>query len=94
MACSGPDTIWTVPADPPSPHAPRSVLELAEGDVLIPALDALLKGVLESEVPLHMLLGPARGPFHDLREAAGRETTKRLFASHGCRLEGVGKGIQ
>ncbi len=57
--------------------------------MLIPALDALLKGVLESEVPLHMLLGPARGPFHDLREAAGRETTKRLFSSHGCRLEVV-----
>lgn len=67
--------------------AARSVLELAEGDILLSALEALLKGVLESEVPLHTLLGPSRGPFRKLAALSKEEHFERVFASHGCRLE-------
>ena len=63
------------------------MLERAEGDVLVSALEALLKGVLESEVPLHSVLGPSRGVFKRLGSITSEESAERLFASHGCRLE-------
>lgn len=70
-----------------TPSTARSVLELAEGEVLLSALEALLKGVLESEVPLHALLGPSRGPFRGLASLSTEEHFERLFSSHGCRLD-------
>ena len=70
-----------------TPSAARSVLELAEGDALLTALEALLKGVLESEVPLHSLLAPSRGPFRRLASISTEEHFERLFSSHGCRLD-------
>ena len=63
------------------------MLERAEGDVLVSALEALLKGVLESEVPLHSVLGPSRGVFKRLGSITSEASAERLFASHGCRLE-------
>ena len=59
------------------------MLERAEGDVLVSALEALLKGVLESEVPLHSVLGPSRGVFKRLRKLTSEESAERLFARHG-----------
>ena len=65
----------------------RSVLELAEGDVVMSALEALLKGVLESETPIETVFAPMRGPFRRLREIGPDHPAARLFASHSCRLE-------
>ena len=69
----------------------RSVLELAEGEVLLSALDALMKGILESEVPVHAVLGPARGPFRELADLSNEEHFQRLFTSHGCSLSLIGE---
>ena len=63
------------------------MLELAEGDVLVSALEAVLKGGLESEVPLHSILGPNRGVFQSLEQLVADETSQRLFTEHGCRIE-------
>ena len=63
------------------------MLELAEGDVLVSALEALLKGALESEVPLHTILGPNRGVFQRLGQLVNDEASERLFTEHGTRVE-------
>ncbi|MEE2681571.1 MAG: hypothetical protein VX641_04275 [Planctomycetota bacterium] len=71
----------------PSSSTARSVLELAEGDVMVSALEALLKGTLESEVPLHTILGPNRGVFQRLQQVVSDEASERLFSEHGTRIE-------
>ncbi|MCH2144263.1 MAG: hypothetical protein MK082_03840 [Phycisphaerales bacterium] len=65
----------------------RSVLELAEGDVVMSALDALLKGVLESEVAVDAVFAPIRGPFSQLAGIGPEHPASRLLQSHGTRLE-------
>jgi hypothetical protein len=65
----------------------RSALELAEGDIVMSALDALLKGTLESEIPIDAIFAPVRGPFRLLASIERDETASELFKRHGCRLE-------
>ena len=65
----------------------RPALQLAEGDIVMSALEALLKGVLESEIPIEAVFAPVRGPFRLLSSIKRDEITAELFKRHGCRLE-------
>ncbi len=53
--------------DETNPNDARSSLDYAEGEVLLSSLEAVFKGVFESEAPVHAVYGPARGPFQKLR---------------------------
>ena len=64
----------------------RSVLELAEGEAVMTASMALLKGVLESESPIEAIFAPDRGPFRPLIALGREEPVVRLLARHGSRL--------
>lgn len=75
--------------DETNPNDTRSSLDYAEGEVLLSSLEAVLKGVLESEAPVHAVYGPARGPFQKLRAHQADDGVSRLLADHGCRLEVV-----
>jgi len=59
-------------------------LECAEGAELYSATEALLKGVLESEIPIALVAGPRRPPLAGLGETLADERIARLFSRHGC----------
>jgi len=48
------------------------------------AAEALLKGVLESEIPVALVAGPRRPPLSGLAESLADERVSRLFIRHGC----------
>ncbi len=59
-------------------------LARAEGRDLYLATDAILKGVLESEVPVGRLVGPPRPPFLPLFRRLEEPSVEALFDRHGC----------
>ncbi len=70
-------------ADASQRHLRDLPLAAADGRHLYTASDAILKGVLESEIPVVRLVAPPRPPFAGLlRRTAGDAAT--LFDRHGC----------
>ncbi len=65
-------------------------LARAEGRDLYLATDAILKGVLESEVPIGRLVGPPRPPFLPLFRRLDEPGVEALFDRHGCERFAVG----
>ncbi len=64
-------------------------LARAEGRDLYLATDAILKGLLESEVPVARLVAPPRPPFLPLFRRLGEPEVAALVARHGCEALGV-----
>ena len=64
-------------------------LAAAAGGHLYTATDAILKGVLESEVPVARLVAPPRPPFSGLLRRAMQEAAAGLFERHGCEVLSV-----
>lgn len=65
-------------------------LARAEGHDLHLATDAILKGILESEVPVGRLVGPPRPPFLPLFRRLDEPGVEALFDRHGCERYAVG----
>lgn len=65
-------------------------LARAEGLDLHLATDAILKGVLESEVPVGRIVGPPRPPFLPLFRRLDEPGVEALFDRHGCERFAVG----
>lgn len=61
-------------------------LACAEGSELFNASEAVLKGALESEVAVHVIVGPRRGPMGGLFELQSDERVKALQTEHGLIL--------
>lgn len=66
----------------PQPSSPA----LQRGLGLFTASEALLKGVLEAEMPIELIAGPALGPFEPVFSSIADETVAGLLAAHGTRL--------
>lgn len=64
-------------------------LARAEGRDLYTACDAILKGVLESEVAVSRLVGSARPPFLALLRRAAEPAVEALLARHACECVSV-----
>jgi hypothetical protein len=58
----------------------------AEGFALFTALEALLKGSLECEQDVHVLLGPRRQPFEPVFRAAESSEVAETLARHGMAI--------
>lgn len=69
-------------------------LARAEGSDLFTAADALLKGALESEVPVQLLIGPRRGPLGGLFDAQGDERVRAILQEHGLALLACADGAR
>lgn len=54
----------------------------ADGSDLFTAAEAVLKGSLESEVPVHSLVAPRRGPLVGLFELVADERTRAILTQH------------
>lgn len=76
-------------AEDASPLRPRSwtpPVARAEGFVLCTALEAILKGSLECEQDVHVLLGPRRQPFEPIFRAAESAEGRETLTRHGMAL--------
>lgn len=67
-----------------------SPLARVDGPVPLTAAEAILKGVLESELPFHRLIGPARPPFLPIFRRAAEESAALLLQRHACEVIAVG----
>lgn len=70
--------------------AASSPLAAHEGLALLTAAEAILKGVLQSELPIAELLGPEHGGFRSLFAAARRDAAARLLARHETQVTRTG----
>ncbi|MBC24063.1 MAG: hypothetical protein CMJ32_09145 [Phycisphaerae bacterium] len=61
-------------------------LARCEGLVQLNATGAILKGALESEVPVHAVFAPRRLPFDGFSRVQGREHVQRQLAMHQMRI--------
>jgi len=76
-------------ADDMSQSRPRTwtpPVARAEGFMLCTALEAILKGSLECEQDVHLLLGPRRQPFEPIFRAAESAEGRETLARHGVGL--------
>ena len=64
-------------------------LAAADGRHLYTATDAILKGVLESEIPVVRLVAPPRPPFAGLLRRAAAPAAASLLERHGCEVHSV-----
>jgi len=69
-------------------------LARAEGSDLFTAAEALLKGALESEVAVQLIVGPRRGPLGGLFEAQSDERGRALLVEHGLTLLACADGAR
>ncbi len=67
-----------------------SPLARVDGPVPLTAAEAILKGVLESELPFHRLIGPPRPPFLPIFRRAAESSAATLLQRHGCEVIAVG----
>ncbi len=61
-------------------------LARAEGPVFLDAYEAILKGVLESQVPVSVVAAPRRAPFERLQRVASESEHARVLARHQIEL--------
>lgn len=80
-------TTTTLPIQP-IPWTPA--LARVEGDVLASAFEALVKGLLESETPVHAIYGPRRAPFEPVFRLLGEEASRRTLEQHRTALVSAG----
>lgn len=66
--------------------APHPGLEQSEGQHLCTAGEALLKGVLECELPIALLATPNEPAFADFVEQSKQSAVRRLLAEHACEV--------
>lgn len=66
-----------------------SPLSRVDGRLPLTAAEAILKGVLESEIPFHRLIGPVRPPFLPIFRRAVEESAARLLQRHACEVLAV-----
>lgn len=64
----------------------RLNLAQSEGSFLCTAGQTLLKSVLESELPVALLITPPTQPFSELLELSRRPAIRRLLGEHGCEV--------
>jgi len=64
------------------PVAWTPALARVEGDVLASAFEALVKGVLESEFPVHAIYAPRRAPFEPVFRLLWEEAGRRTLEQH------------
>lgn len=76
-------------ADASQRHLRDQPLSAADGRHLYTAGDALLKGVLESEIPVVRLAAPPRPPFTGLLRRATEDGASALLERHGCEVLSV-----
>ena len=78
-------------ADSTAPSSTSSSpLAAHEGLALLTAAEAILKGVLQSELPIAEILGPEQGGFRSLFAAARREAAARLLSRHETQVTRTG----
>lgn len=61
-------------------------LARVEGDVLTSAFEALVKGLLESEFPVHAIYAPQRAPFEPVFRLLRDEASRRTLEQHRTEL--------
>jgi len=72
------------------PTRDATPLSRVEGSVVVTAAEAILKGALESEMPVQRVLVPPRAPFLPLLRIAADEAVAPLLQRHGCEVLPVG----
>lgn len=76
-------------ADASQRHLRDHALAAADGRRLYTAGDAILKGVLESEIPIARLVAPPRPPFASMLRRAAQEAVAALLERHACEVLSV-----
>ena len=79
---------------PNAPSAPPTPLHAADGPVMLDACEAVLKGVLESQVPVGALAAPQSARFAGFARAAQGEAAQKLLARHQTEVLVGGDGAR
>ncbi|MFM7050612.1 MAG: hypothetical protein ACKOYN_00555, partial [Planctomycetota bacterium] len=75
-------------------NAPATPLHAAEGAILVDACEALVKGMLESQVPVGILAAPATARLAGLSRLAQLDAVEKLLGRHAAEIVVGGDGAR
>jgi hypothetical protein len=90
----GLSTIFPCVQPPGALNAPPTPLHVADGPVFMPAVEAMLKGVLESQVPVGLVAAGVGNRWATLLATAQQDAVQKLLARHQTEIVVGGDGAR